>query len=220
MAEIITWSGAGGISFYVRGDEVRGFKDLQISVSAETEDKDKGGEKYTSKKNSGGYQMSFTAIFNAALGVDVRKAALQLAEAARTFESGYFYCGGAKLIPAPMAATDAKIADVSITPSGEWFACTVPVTFKQSGKYGGDSGSSGSGKKKKKKKKSAKNKNPAQSAIDAHEAHHTKMQSETTGIKDSLFTTNSAKDQSRKILNRANNPRRMVGGGKRLAQTR
>ena len=39
MADLITWSGNGGISFFIKSSEIRGVKDFSISASAETEDK-------------------------------------------------------------------------------------------------------------------------------------------------------------------------------------
>ena len=150
MNELIQWGGHGGISFFVSPGEIRAFKDLTIAVSAETEDKTNGGEKYTSKKNSGGYKITLTAILNAALGVDVQGMALAITESARLGEQGYFYINGAKLFPSSFMSTDASIGSVTMTGDGKWTYAEVSWTLKQCGKYddgasGGTSGGGGSG---------------------------------------------------------------------------
>lgn len=154
MNELIQWGGHGGISFFVSPGEIRAFKDLTIAVSAETEDKTNGGEKYTSKKNSGGYKITLTAILNAALGVDVQGMALAITESARLGEQGYFYINGAKLFPSSFMSTDASIGSVTMTGDGKWTYAEVSWTLKQCGKYDGSisggtsgGGSSGSGGK-------------------------------------------------------------------------
>lgn len=151
MSELIQWGGHGGISFFVSPTEIRAFKDLSISVSAETEDKTVGGEKYVSKKNSGSYKITLTAILNAALGVSVQETALAIAESARLGEQGYFYCNGQKLFPSSFMSTDATISSVTISASGAWSYAEVSWTLKQCSKYddtsggGNGSGSGGSG---------------------------------------------------------------------------
>ncbi len=147
MNELIQWGGHGGISFFVSPGEIRAFKDLTIAVSAETEDKTNGGEKYTSKKNSGGYKITLTAILNAALGVDVQGMALAITESARLGEQGYFYINGAKLFPSSFMSTDASIGSVTMTGDGKWTYAEVSWTLKQCGKYDGSisGGTSGGG---------------------------------------------------------------------------
>lgn len=150
MSELIQWGGHGGIAFFVSPTEIRAFKDLTISVSAETEDKTSGGEKYVSKKNSGAYTITLTAVLNAALGVDVQAVALAISESARLGEQGYFYCAGEKLFPSCFMSTDATISNVRVTQNGTWSYAEVSWTLKQCGKYNddgtdGSNNSSGSG---------------------------------------------------------------------------
>lgn len=145
MTELIQWGGHGGISFFVSPNEIRAFKDLTIAVSAETEDKTASGEKYTSKKNAGGYKITLTAILNAALGVDVQAMALAITESARLGEQGYFYINGAKLFPSSFMSTDASISNVSMSSGGTWTYAEVSWTLKQCGKYDDSESGSGSG---------------------------------------------------------------------------
>ena len=148
MADLITWSGNGGISFFIKSNEIRGVKDFSISASAETEDKTQSSEKFIKKKNSGSYQISITAVLNAALGVDVQTLALKMTEAARKGDTGYFYTATSKLFPSKFMATDAKVNNIQMTGSGKWSYCEVALTLKQCSKFdGGTSGSSGGSSK-------------------------------------------------------------------------
>lgn len=144
MAELVKWSGGGGISFFIKRNEIRGVRDLNISTMVETEDTTNGGEKYTKKKNSGSYQISMTAVLNAALGVDVQGLAVTMAECARTGDTGYFYTSGAKLFPSNFMCVEAKIGNIQMTPTGKWSYCEVNWTLKQCSKYDGTTGSSNS----------------------------------------------------------------------------
>lgn len=137
MADLITWGGGGGISFFANGSEIRGVKDISIKVSAETKDKTQSSEKFTAKKNAGSYQISLTALLNAALGTDVRTVALQITEASRKGETGYFYTAGGKLFPSSFMAVDATISNITMTSNGVWKSCEVSWTLKQCSKYGG-----------------------------------------------------------------------------------
>ena len=150
MADLITWSGNGGISFFIKSSEIRGVKDFSISASAETDDKTQNGEKFIKKKNSGSYQITMTAVLNAALGVDVQAVALKMTEAARKGDTGYFYTATSKLFPSNFMATDAKVNNIQMTSSGKWSYCEVALTLKQCSKFAGGSsggGKSGGGKK-------------------------------------------------------------------------
>lgn len=140
MAELVRWSGGGGLSFFIKNNEIRGVKELSIQASAETEDTTNGGEKYAKKKNSGSYKINLTAVLNAALGVDVQELALRITECARTGETGYFYTGGSKLLPSMFMAADAKISNLQMTPSGQWRYCEVSWELKQASKYDGTNG--------------------------------------------------------------------------------
>ena len=152
MSDIVKWSGHGGISFFVKPNEIRGFKDLSISAAAETKDSTKDGEKYIQKKNSGSYVIQLTAVLSAALKVDVKDIATAITEAARSGETGYFYTGNSKLFPSSFMATEAKISNIRMNGSGVWTYCEVTWTLKQCSKYGASSSSSSSSGKKKKNK--------------------------------------------------------------------
>lgn len=140
---LLEWKGH---KFYVTPTKVIGFKGLQITSNTATEDEENGGCKYVKKKNDGGYEVKFTAIFDQRLGVsDVRSAAMKLAEDARTGASGYVYNNGSKLFTPNMMGTGATVKNIVIAPNGTWISCEVDLTLKQCGKGDGSSGGSGSG---------------------------------------------------------------------------
>lgn len=141
-ADIVKWSGGGGISFYVKPKKIKGVKDINIKASADTEEKANGGEKYTSRKNKGGLEISMTAILNSTLGIDVEAAAKAMLEAARKGDTGYFYVAGKKLFTPKFMMTDANAKDVLLTGTGKWASCTVDITLKQSSKYNGSTAAS------------------------------------------------------------------------------
>jgi len=145
MAELVKWSGRGGIAFFIRSNSVRGVRDLNISVSAETDSSTGDGETYTTRKNSGGYQIGMTAILNEMLDDGIQSTALNITEAARCADTGYFYTGGAKLFPAKFMMTDAKITNISMNPAGAWISCEVQMTLKQCSKFDGSTASAPSG---------------------------------------------------------------------------
>lgn len=140
-ADIVKWSGNGGISFFVKPTSIKGVKDISIKASADTEDKENGGEKYTVKKNAGGLEITMTAILNAALGVNVESAAKSILNAARKADNGYFYIAGKKLFTAKFMMTDAEAQNVILTGDGTWVSCEVNMTLKQCSKYDGTTSS-------------------------------------------------------------------------------
>lgn len=214
MSDIVKWSGHGGISFFVKPNEIRGFKDLSISAAAETKDSTKDGEKYVQKKNSGSYVIQLTAVLSAALKVDVKDIATAITEAARGGETGYFYTGNTKLFPSSFMATEAKISNIRMNGSGVWTYCEVTWTLKQCSKYGASSSSSSSSGKKK------KNKSTTASWFSAI-ATGIKTAAETillpkdvkAAAKSALNTTSDAKKQSAAVLADANKKKSVGGGG-------
>lgn len=207
MADLITWSGGGGISFFARSNEIRGVKDITISASAETEDKTKGGEKFIKKKNKGSYQLTLNAVLNAALGVDVKSVAMLITEAARCGENGYFYTAGTKLFPCKFMCTDAKVNAISMTGSGTWKSCEVSMTLKQCDKYGGGSGSGKKSKKSKSKKSgtrssksSGKKKKSGKSANNVLFMDHNEL-TKLNSYRDVASVNTAAKIASTKALN-------------------
>ena len=206
MSDIVKWSGHGGISFFVKPNEIRGFKDLSISAAAETKDSTKDGEKYVQKKNSGSYVIQLTAVLSAALKVDVKDIATAITEAARGGETGYFYTGNTKLFPSSFMATEAKISNIRMNGSGVWTYCEVTWTLKQCSKYGASSSSS-SGKKKKNKSTTASWFRAIGTGI------KTAAAAVATAAKSALNTTSDAKKQSAAILADANKKKSGGGGG-------
>lgn len=208
MSDIVKWSGHGGISFFVKPNEIRGFKDLSISAAAETKDSTKDGEKYVQKKNSGSYVIQLTAVLSAALKVDVKDIATAITEAARGGETGYFYTGNTKLFPSSFMATEAKISNIRMNGSGVWTYCEVTWTLKQCSKYGASSSSSSSSGKKK------KNKSTIASWFSAiGTGVKTAAEAVKAAVKGTLNTTSDAKKQSAAILADANKKKSGGGGG-------
>ena len=134
------------IKFFVNANTVLGFKDLTISTSCETEDKENGGEKYVSMKNKKGFEINLTAYFDKRLGIkDVQSDALALAGFACVGKTGYIYdASGSKLVPTNMMATAGKINNVRLSPEGKWICCDVQMTFKSCSKLDGSTESEGS----------------------------------------------------------------------------
>ena len=148
---MMEWTGREGVAFYVRGDEIRGLTDLDVSTSALTTDwyyyeTTKGTAPRTvnheklirtaNKQNS--YTVSVKALLMEALGTeDVRATAMNILEASRQCEEGYLYVAEQKLIPATFIMTDAKIGKVIISATGRWVYCELTLKFGQSSRYAG-----------------------------------------------------------------------------------
>ena len=134
------------IAFYANSSEVRGFRDLSISSSCETEDEEQGGEKYVKLKNKKGFEISLKAYFDKRLGItDVKSAAMKIANYATVGQSGYFYAQNAKLVSTNMMLTGAKVQNVQMTPYGGWISAEVQMTLKSCSKLGDMGGGSSGG---------------------------------------------------------------------------
>lgn len=126
------------VQFYANASQVRGLTDLTISSSIETEDKENGGTKYVSKKNSKGYEVSMKALFDARLGIkDVKKEAMALAQYGATGQTGYMYAKGEKLVTPILMMTSAKVSNIRMTPKGVWISAEVQITLKTCSKLDG-----------------------------------------------------------------------------------
>ena len=126
------------VQFYANASQVRGLTDLTISSSIETEDKENGGTKYVSKKNSKGYEISMKALFDARLGIkDVKKEAMALAKYGATGQTGYMYAKGEKLVTPILMMTSAKVSNIRMTPKGVWISAEVQITLKTCSKLDG-----------------------------------------------------------------------------------
>lgn len=126
------------VQFYANASQVRGLTDLTISSSIETEDKENGGTKYVSKKNSKGYEISMKALFDARLGIkDVKKEAMALAKYGATGRTGYMYAKGEKLVTPILMMTSAKVSNIRMTPNGVWISAEVQITLKTCSKLDG-----------------------------------------------------------------------------------
>ena len=144
----------GKFQFYIKPSSIIGVKDLNISVSIETEDKKADNEHYVSRKGYQPAEVSMTGIFSATLGIsDVKAKSWELMNIIRLGQKGYVYIGNDKLIAPMMMGVSAKTTDIVIGPNGKMIYCEVPTTMKQCEKYGGGTSGSSSGKKSSKKKK-------------------------------------------------------------------
>lgn len=190
----------GGWTFEIRANYMRPFKDFQIVSECETEDKTADAQKYVSAKNGKPIQITTTVTLNAYLGVNVRGDAIGLIDAAQRSYQGYFYIQSKKLFPFMLMLTKASIKNFVLSPNGQWIACDIDLTLKQSskdwingapassgggssggGSSGGGSGSSGS------KKASVKQKSTIASSIAKGVA------SVVSKVNSALKTTSTAK---------------------------
>lgn len=190
----------GGWTFEIRANYMRPFKDFQIVSECETEDKTADAQKYVSAKNGKPIQITTTVTLNAYLGVNVRGDAIGLIDAAQRSYQGYFYIQSKKLFPFMLMLTRASIKNFVLSPNGQWIACDIDLTLKQSskdwingtpassgggssggGSSGGGSGSSGS------KKASVKQKSTIASSVAKGVA------SVVSKVNSALKTTSTAK---------------------------
>lgn len=190
----------GGWTFEIRANYMRPFKDFQIVSECETEDKTADAQKYVSAKNGKPIQITTTVTLNAYLGADVRGDAIGLIDAAQRSYQGYFYIQSKKLFPFMLMLTRASIKNFVLSPNGQWIACDIDLTLKQSskdwingapvlsggggsggGSSGGGSGSSGS------KKASVKQKSTIASSVAKGVA------SVVSKVNSALKTTSTAK---------------------------
>ncbi len=124
------------------------FDDLKFSGECAVEENTSGTAQYVSRKNGKAGQVSFTAILNAALGADVRKAALEFEAAARYGQTGTLVVGEEALLPYEMMLTKAEISEIVISPAGKWVSAKAALTLRQAGtdgkeSYGEDGGAGG-----------------------------------------------------------------------------
>lgn len=122
--------------FKVSSKIIRGFNDLQIKGSSETEDMEKDKDVYVKRKNGQPVEVSMTVYLNAMTGCDVRKESIAFVREAKAGAADYFYIGGKKLIQTKLLLTSANVKEVQIAPGAKWVRADVQLTFKQTGKGG------------------------------------------------------------------------------------
>lgn len=158
----------GGWTFEIRANYMRPFKDFQIVSECETEDKTADAQKYVSAKNGKPIQITTTVTLNAYLGANVRGDAIGLIDAAQRSYQGYFYIQSKKLFPFMLMLTRASIKNFVLSPNGQWIACDIDLTLKQSSKdwiNGAPASSSGGSSSSGSKKASVKQKSTIASSI-------------------------------------------------------
>lgn len=150
MAAIAWWLGR---RFEISPKVIRGFTGLQITGSAETENKTFSSEQWTDFVSAKATEITLTAHLNAYLGCDVKKEAMAFVDDARWGKIDYFYVyqdnNCSKLIPQRLMLTSASVSKVVIAPTGKWISADVQLTMKSrqtsaTGSSGGGSGAGGS----------------------------------------------------------------------------
>lgn len=135
-ATVATWNGH---KFKVSSKLIYALNDLSLKGSAETKEKEKNGHKYIEKKSTKPYEVSFTVQLNRMLGVKkVKDEAIKWLKEARNGTQDYIYLTGKKLIACKFMLTDASISGTTILPNGDWMACEIKCTFKQSSLLDGE----------------------------------------------------------------------------------
>ena len=142
MTVIGKWNGH---KFGVSKNAIRGFYDLKINGSSDTEDKKSGGEQYVNRKNGKPLEISLSIILNSALGSKVRTEAMTFISQAQEGAKDYFYIGKSKLCTCQLMLVKADIQDVIMSAKGTWVSAKVGLTLKQCTKGDGSTGGSSSG---------------------------------------------------------------------------
>lgn len=216
--EIARWNNH---AFKVDKKSIRGFTNLQIKGSTETEDKVGGNQKFVSRKNSKTTEITLTAVLSASLGCDVRKEAMQFVAEAYAGNTDWFYIGKSKLTTYKLMLTDATVKDIVISPKGKWLSADVALTLKQCTQKNGstagvvdksgsddheDSGGSGGGgggsKKRSRKKGGTKTPTTPSKFPDAGTQRH-----RSRGGSDDRETTRTAQDEIEKRKEQAQQAR-------------
>ena len=147
----------GGHVFIVSSKLIRGFSDMSIEGSSETEEKEKKEQKHVTRKRGNPIDVSLTVSLSAFTGCNVRKEAMEFVSEARNGKTDYFYVGGKKLVSCKLMLTNASVQEIEISPGGTWTNAKVALSFKQydtggtsvndssSSSSGGGGGSSGGG---------------------------------------------------------------------------
>lgn len=143
--DLIRWSGAGGLSFFVKPDKIHAMKEITITASPETEDKENGDEKVTSLKKKGKIKVTMTGILMAALGADVENMAMHAIDAARKGETGYLYLAGKKMFTPSFMMTKADAKNIHFGTDGKWIQCELSMELSQCSKYDGTTSTGGGG---------------------------------------------------------------------------
>ncbi len=118
--------------FYVRGRNIKSFRDLKIKATVNTEEVEDAGDRYVRKKTNGSIEVNFVAIFSTLVENDVKYESLNLIQAAQSGESGYLYfADGGQVWPFALMVTEAEMNECIIGAGGIWTYATVRVTMKQ-----------------------------------------------------------------------------------------
>lgn len=190
MAVVGQWNGR---KFVVSPKVIRGFKDLTVKGSCETDDKDSDKQHYVKWKKSQGVEVSLSVTLTAALGCDVRAEAMQFIKDARTGATDYFYVGQSKLTPCKLMLTQADVNEVTMiggTKAGEtWKTAVVKLTMKQATIDDvAETPKKSSSSSKKKKKKTSGGSSSVKQAVSYTHTIQSNAKKNTTTVKPNLKT--------------------------------
>jgi hypothetical protein len=143
--DLIRWSGGGGLRFFVKSNQIHAMKEITITASPDTEDKENGDEKVTSLKKKGKIKVTINGILLAALGADVENMAMHAIDAARKGETGYLYLAGKKMFTPSFMMTKADVKNIQFSTDGKWNQCELSMELSQSSKYDGTAATSAGG---------------------------------------------------------------------------
>jgi len=134
MAEVGRW---GNHRFFVEPTQVHSFSGLSVKGSAETEETEDGGQKYTSRKISKPVDVSLTIKLNSRMGAPVRDEAIKFVEEAQNGVTDYFYIGNRKLMTCQFMLTAADVSNIRMTNTGAWYEAEIKLTLKQASQEDG-----------------------------------------------------------------------------------
>jgi hypothetical protein len=159
MAKMATWA---GFKFVVSAKLIRGFENLTVRHSCETEENTSNNEGYLTRKAAKPTEVTLTVKLNALTGCDVEAEYNAFAAAAMNGTTDYLYVSGHKLVSGKMMLTDARTTEIVLSPSRQWISAKVELSFKQATRSDGGTGGGGGGSGKASVKKAkATTSNPA-----------------------------------------------------------
>lgn len=127
----------GSHVFEVSANLIRGFTDLSIESSVETDTKKNGTAQYVAVKEYKPKTQKITVHLRSSTGCDVRNEAMAFLN--DIGKADYFYIGGKKLCSCQMMLTQAQISNVGMSGTAAWTTADISCTFSQSSKDDGSS---------------------------------------------------------------------------------
>jgi len=215
---IVRW---GDFKFSVTPKDIVGVRDISLSGSCETEEKESGGEKYVKLKNRKPIEFTVKVLLNAYLTEDVKGKTVDLITTSTKGQSNYLYLGNEKLLTPRFMLTAAKAGKVTIAAGNTWVSSEIELTFRQSTKYDGTKSKSKSKKSGGSKKKSTKTRGTKSTTYPADSERKKQMkEAKERAVKEAQESQQEAKRQShhdairaktKKVTQPTDSGRRMSG---------